>query len=104
MNLDEEQQKKVTEWIEQGLPLSEIQNRLAAELGINMRYMDVRFLVDDLKLVPKDAERIKGVQSPLAAPGGVAGPKPGPSSKAAALRQEDKTASGAGRLSLSVDQ
>jgi len=56
MTLDDTQRKKVAEWIAAGLKLSEIQNRLAAELGVRMTYMDVRFLVDDLKLTPKDTE------------------------------------------------
>jgi len=49
MNLDESQRKKVAEWIKQGLKLAEIQNRLVAELGVKMTYMEVRLLVDDLK-------------------------------------------------------
>ena len=59
MNLDDAQRKKVTEWIAQGLKLSELQNRLASELGLHVTYMDVRLLVDDLKLTPKDVERPK---------------------------------------------
>ena len=74
MNLDEEQRKKVTQWVEQGLKLSEIQSRLASELGVSMRYMDVRLLVDDLKLTPKDSERAKAIQSPLAAPAATTAP------------------------------
>ena len=54
MNLDEGQRRKVAEWIEQGLKLSEIQDKLAADLGVRMTYMEVRFLIDDLKLRPKD--------------------------------------------------
>jgi len=46
----------VAEWIEQGLKLSEIQTRIAKEFGISMTYMDVRFLIDDLKLKPKDIQ------------------------------------------------
>lgn len=56
MTLDDAQRKKVTAWIAEGLKLSEIQNRIASELGVRMTYMDVRLLVDDLKLVPKDPE------------------------------------------------
>jgi len=56
MNLDEGQRKKVSEWIEQGLKLAEIQSRLSKEFGISMTYMDVRFLIDDLKLKPKDVQ------------------------------------------------
>src|SRR5947208_2764781 len=56
MNLDEAQRRQVGQWIEQGLKLSEIQDRLAAELGLRLTYMEVRLLVDDLKLTPKDVE------------------------------------------------
>src|SRR5437016_3335166 len=59
MNLDDAQRKKVAEWIAQGLKLSEIQGRLGSELGVQLTYMEVRLLVDDLKLTPKDAERPK---------------------------------------------
>jgi hypothetical protein len=57
MTLDDAQRQKVAEWIAQGHKLSDIQSRIASELGVTMTYMDVRLLVDDLKLTPKDAER-----------------------------------------------
>lgn len=56
MNLDEAQRAKVADWIAQGLKLSEVQHRIASELGVHMTYIEVRFLVDDLKLTPKDTE------------------------------------------------
>ncbi len=56
MNLDDAQKRQVSAWIHAGLKLSEIQSRLAAELGVRLTYMEVRLLVDDLKLVPKDVE------------------------------------------------
>ena len=59
MTLDENQKHQVAQWIEQGAKLSEIQTRLASEFGLKLTYMEVRFLVDDLRLVPKDAERSK---------------------------------------------
>jgi hypothetical protein len=101
MNLDEGQRKKVAEWIGQGLKLSEIQTRLLTELGVQMTYMDVRLLVDDLKLVPKDIERAKPVASPLAAPA---------QNEAKADRQPPATAAPASpsvpgaSVTLSVDQ
>jgi hypothetical protein len=58
MNLDDAQRTKVAEWIAQGLKLSDIQNRLN-ELGVNITYMEVRLLVDDLRLTPKDVEAPK---------------------------------------------
>lgn len=54
MNLTDDQKQKVTSWIHEGLKLSEIQNRLQTDLGLQLTYMEVRFLVDDLRLVPKD--------------------------------------------------
>src|SRR5882672_5482005 len=62
MNLDEAQKKMVTEWIAQGLKLSEIQKRLSDELGLRLTYMEARLLVDDLKLMPKDTERPKTLE------------------------------------------
>jgi hypothetical protein len=56
MNLNESQQKTVTAWVADGLKLAEIQTRLAAELGVRLTYMEVRLLVDDLKLKLKDPE------------------------------------------------
>jgi hypothetical protein len=64
MTLTEEQRQRVTAWITQGAKLSEIQNRLAAEFGVKLTYMEARFLVDDLKLVPKDPEPPKVVAPP----------------------------------------
>jgi hypothetical protein len=54
MNLDDTQRKKVAAWINEGLKLAEIQKRLETELGLRMTYLEVRLLVDDLKLKPKD--------------------------------------------------
>jgi len=68
MSLDDTQRKKVAGWIADGLKLSEIQNRVASELGVRMTYMDVRLLVDDLKLTPKDTERPKAIIPPAAPP------------------------------------
>jgi hypothetical protein len=54
MNLDDAQRLKVAAWINEGLKLAEIQKRLETELGLKMTYLEVRLLVDDLKLKPKD--------------------------------------------------
>ena len=61
MKLDEAQRNQVAAWIADGLKLAEIQKRLGSELGLQLTYMDVRFLVDDLKLTPKDPEPPKPV-------------------------------------------
>jgi hypothetical protein len=67
MNLDESQRQTVAKWISEGAKLSEIQKRLL-ELGVKLTYMEVRLLVDDLKLTPKDPEPPKVVAPPAAAP------------------------------------
>lgn len=64
MNLDETQKKKVSQWIEEGLKLSEIQKRIETELGVKLTYLDVRLLVDDLKLLPKDEPEETPVPAP----------------------------------------
>jgi len=94
MNLDDNQRQTVAKWIAEGAKLSEIQNRLAAEFGIKVTYMEARFLVDDLKLTPKDPEPPKVVEPPATA-------KP-LDAKPIAPDPADGTAGG--KVSVSVDQ
>ena len=54
MILDEKQRLQVAQWINEGLKLSDIQKRLDKELGVRMTYVEVRCLMDDLKLQPVD--------------------------------------------------
>jgi hypothetical protein len=93
MNLDDAQKQTITGWIHEGLKLAEIQKRLSSELGLKLTYMEVRLLVDDLKLVPKDPEPAKPAEAALPAPSPretVPPPTPSPGDP--------------GRLSLTVDQ
>jgi hypothetical protein len=93
MNLDEAQRQRVSAWIIEGAKLSEIQNRLLSEFGKKLTYMEVRFLVDDLKLTPKDPEPPKVVAPPADA------------AKAAAEKTPSPTdAPLPGGVSVSVDQ
>lgn len=96
MKLDEAQRQKVAAWIAEGLKLSEIQTRIGKELGVAMTYMDVRFLVDDLKLTPKDPEPPKpAAPNPLTAP----------AAPATSLAPEvPGAATPAGGVSVTVDQ
>ncbi len=100
MNLDEGQRKKVAEWIAQGLKLSEIQTRLAGELGLRLTYMDVRLLVDDLKLTPKDVAASQAASPILQGPPGAQPPRGRQSSPA----PQPQPPSEPGGVSLSVDQ
>jgi hypothetical protein len=54
MSLTDEQKQTVATWIEAGANPAAVQSRLEAEFGLRVTYMDVRFLMDDLKLTPKD--------------------------------------------------
>src|SRR5580658_17304 len=93
MNLTEEQRQRVTAWVLQGAKLSEVQNRIAQEFGIRLTYMETRFLVDDLKLTPKDPEPPKIEKPPV------------PEAKKA--DDEKKSPADAGKVSgvsVSVDQ
>jgi hypothetical protein len=92
MNLTEEQRQRVTAWILQGAKLSEIQNRLMSDFGIKLTYMEVRLLVDDLKLTPKDPE-------PPKAPEPAVQPKP-----LEPKPVDPTTAPIAGKVSVGVDQ
>lgn len=100
MNLNEEQRQKVAAWVAEGLKLSEIQSRLASELALQLTYMEVRLLVDDLKLTLKDPETPKPV-GPIAGP---ATPALEPGKSADAAGNVDAPAAGAGGVSLAVDE
>ena len=97
MNLDQAQRNKVVEWIAQGLKLAEIQNRLISEFGLRVTYMEVRLLVDDLKLTPKDPEPVKP-------PAGLFGTQePTPTTPAPVTPTASPTAAAPAGVSVSVD-
>ncbi len=50
MALTDQQKEQVARWVNEGLSISDVQQRLSKELGVSMTYMDVRFLIDDLDL------------------------------------------------------
>jgi hypothetical protein len=100
MNLDESQKQTVAKWIDEGLKLSEIQNRLASEFGIRMTYMELRFLMDDLSLKPKDPELAPSPPPPSPpAPGAIA-----PDKAAEPATEEENIPGAPGNVSVSVDQ
>lgn len=89
MNLDDAQRKKVGEWIDEGLKLADIQKRLETDFKLRLTYLEVRLLVDDLKLKPKDPPPPAKIPTL-----GEAAPEPPPPSPAP----------GAGKVSVTVDQ
>jgi hypothetical protein len=101
MQLTDEQKQKVAAWLAEGLKLSDIQGRLGEECGVRLTYMDVRLLVDDLKLVPKDPP------APVPPPAPVEPAVPAPAPEAPApLLAADAAPGGkpAGKITLTVDQ
>jgi len=94
MNLTDAQKEAVRGWITAGMKLSEIQDRLATEFNIRMTYMEVRLLVDDLKVMPKDPE-------PPPAP-----PKPTPDANAPAASGGDSAtkSTALGKVTVKFDQ
>src|SRR6266576_2012920 len=104
MSLDEGKKQKVAGWIEEGLTLAEIQKKLVAEFGLNLTYLDVRLLVNDLKLMPKDQPPPQAPTPLPPAPGVGAAPAPlQPEEEVAEPFPEDPPA-GAGAISVSVDR
>jgi len=87
MILDDTKRKQVKYWIDEGLRISDIQKRLETEWGLRQTYLEVRLLVDDLKLIPKD-------------------PAPLPPSPKIAAEAEPKAAEDlpASKVRVSVDQ
>ena len=103
MNLDESQKKQVSTWIADGMKLAEIQKRLITEFGVNLTYMEVRFLVDDLKLVPKDPAPPKAPAAPPAEPSLAAPSAPSAPAPAGGLIGQEPPATAGGNVSVNVD-
>jgi len=114
MNLDQTQREKIQEWLEQGLKLGDIQKKLAGELGVNLTYMELRFLLDDLKLKPKEQAPSPPPPPPASvganAPGSAttapqAGLPPDELGESAGEPEEElNLPTGTGNVTVSVDQ
>ena len=75
MQLTEEQKKAVRQWVSDGASLSDIQKKIGEEFKIPVTFMDVRFLVLDLKLAIKEKKSSSGSGVDLSkAPPPAAGP------------------------------
>jgi hypothetical protein len=108
MQLDDAQRQKVSAWLAEELKLSDIQKRLDTELGIRMTYLEVRLLLDDLRLTPKDIERSKpAVLAGPAKPNQPAAAAPSPPLAAAleeSLDEGELAPAGSGKVNVVVDQ
>ena len=104
MNLNESQKQAVASWVADGQKLSDIQNRLVSEFGLRLTYMEVRFLVDDLKLKLTDPDPPKPpTPAPTPVPPATVPPE------GAVIPDEpelpaDSPAPASGKVSVTVDQ
>lgn len=94
MNFSKEQIEIIAAWVAEGLTLSALQTRIAAEFGVKMTYMDVRFLVDDLDLTL--------VQKQADVPAEKTETPPGPAADETTEEPAEET-NAAGTVSVSVD-
>ena len=56
MELSDAQKAAVTQWIQEGRSLADVQRSLREDFEISITYMDVRFLVDDLDIAVVEVE------------------------------------------------
>jgi flagellar motor protein MotB len=56
MQVTEDQKQAIGEWIQSGADLSKIQQSLKEEFGLNLTYLDTRFLLGDLGLEVRQEE------------------------------------------------
>ena len=62
MELSDAQKATITQWIQAGRSLADVQRSLREEFDISMTYLDVRFLVDDLDIpVVEEEEAVEEV-------------------------------------------
>lgn len=74
MNLNDQQKQTVKKWVDEGKSVSEIQKLISSEFGVDMLYMDVRFLIDDIGAeIPSAAEQPQASAAPDAPQAGAAG-------------------------------
>jgi len=66
--LSDTQKSAVRSWLQEGIQLPEIQKRLAADFNASLTYMEVKLLVSELAVLPKDQEPPKAMELPAAAP------------------------------------
>ena len=107
MNLNDDQKRQVAAWLNQGLKLSEVQKRIESEFGVRPTYMEVKLLVSELDVLPKDPPPTAAPKPPVppsvspqpAAPG----PTPDPL-KTGPVAPSEPLPPGAARVAVSVDQ
>lgn len=105
MNLTDEQKNTIRQWLDEGLSVADVQSKLDNEFKVSMTYMEVRFLLDDLKATPIDP--VEPEPEKPEEPPATAAPDPSPAAPAPKTlpTNADKAApAGAGKATLTVDK
>jgi hypothetical protein len=101
MVLTDEQKQAVAAWIEEGAKPADVQARLEKDFEIRMTYMEVRFLIDDLKVMPKDPP--PPPQPPAPQEPEAAAPAAADDADVSPLEDSNLIPSGTGKVAVKVD-
>lgn len=104
MNLTDQQKETVKKWVAEGKGVSEIQRLLSSEFGIDMMYIDVRFLIDDIGAqIPSSGENAAD-SAQEASPVDAEGPQSGSAGENEAQAENPGESSGGVRVTVSPIQ
>lgn len=104
MNLTDQQKGTVKKWVAEGKGVSEIQRLLSSEFGIDMMYIDVRFLIDDIGAqIPSSGENAAD-SAQEASPVDAEGPQSGSAGENEAQVENPGESSGGVRVTVSPIQ
>lgn len=104
MNLTDQQKETVKKWVAEGKGVSEIQRLLSSEFGIDMMYIDVRFLIDDIGAqIPSSGENAAD-SAQEASPVDAVGPQSGSAGENEAQAENPGESSGGVRVTVSPIQ
>lgn len=104
MNLTDQQKETVKKWVSEGKGVSEIQRLLSSEFGIDMMYIDVRFLIDDIGAqIPSSGENAAD-SAQEASPVDAEGPQSGSAGENEAQVENPGESSGGVRVTVSPIQ
>jgi hypothetical protein len=91
MQLTDEQKGVVAGWVENGASPGEVQKRIKEDFHISMTYLDLRLLLDDLKVVAPEPETPPEEEKPAA-------------DDVLDLEPEEIPLGGSGAVSVQIDQ
>lgn len=104
MNLTDQQKETVKKWVAEGKGVSEIQRLLSSEFGIDMMYIDVRFLIDDIGAQMPSSGENAADSAQEASPVDAEGPQSGSAGENEAQAENPGESSGGVRVTVSPIQ